>query len=64
MHASRNGNVVDGPPKPISVVGSVPETTMAGIGGLGVAEQVDRLILEAINVENLCQHYIGWCSFW
>lgn len=33
-------------------------------GGLGVAEQVDRLILQATQVENLCQHYIGWCSFW
>ena len=31
---------------------------------LGVEEQVDRLILEATNLENLCQHYIGWCSFW
>jgi FKBP12-rapamycin complex-associated protein len=26
--------------------------------------QVDRLIREATNLENLCQHYIGWCSFW
>lgn len=26
--------------------------------------QVDRLIKEATNLENLCQHYIGWCSFW
>jgi len=47
-----------------SVAGATPETTMAGIGGLGVPEQVDRLILQATNVENLCQHYIGWCSFW
>lgn len=47
-----------------SIAGAAPETTMAGIGGLGVAEQVDRLILQATNVENLCQHYIGWCSFW
>lgn len=62
----RNGDTMmdGGPAKPISISGSAPETTMAGIGGLGVAEQVDRLILEAINVENLCQHYIGWCSFW
>jgi FKBP12-rapamycin complex-associated protein len=51
-------------PKPVAIPGSAPETTMAGIGGLGVAEQVDRLILQATNVENLCQHYIGWCSFW
>lgn len=33
-------------------------------GGLGVAEQVDKLIVQATKVENLCQHYIGWCSFW
>ncbi|KAF1814810.1 TOR1 phosphatidylinositol 3-kinase [Eremomyces bilateralis CBS 781.70] len=31
---------------------------------LGVDMQVDRLIREATNLENLCQHYIGWCSFW
>jgi len=31
---------------------------------LGVDEQVDKLINEATNLENLCQHYIGWCSFW
>jgi FKBP12-rapamycin complex-associated protein len=31
---------------------------------LSVVEQVDRLIKEATNLENLCQHYIGWCSFW
>lgn len=30
----------------------------------GVNEQVARLIGEATNLENLCQHYIGWCSFW
>jgi len=50
--------------KSVSIAGAAPETTMAGIGGLGVADQVDRLILQATNVENLCQHYIGWCSFW
>ena len=27
-------------------------------------EQVDKLINEATNLENLCQHYVGWCSFW
>jgi len=26
--------------------------------------QVDRLLIEATKLENLCQHYIGWCSFW
>lgn len=31
---------------------------------LGVEEQVEKLIHEATNLENLCQHYIGWCSFW
>lgn len=30
----------------------------------GVASQVDRLIREAMKVENLCQCYIGWCAFW
>jgi serine/threonine-protein kinase mTOR len=29
-----------------------------------VAEQVEKLIKQATNTENLCQHYIGWCSFW
>ena len=31
---------------------------------LGVEQQVARLIAQATNVENLCQHFIGWCSFW
>jgi FKBP12-rapamycin complex-associated protein len=31
---------------------------------LTVNEQVDKLINEATKLENLCQHYIGWCSFW
>ncbi|SPQ26658.1 5e2edd65-6acc-4dcf-a7ef-f29e4cb58798 [Thermothielavioides terrestris] len=31
---------------------------------LVVAEQVNKLIIEATKLENLCQHYIGWCSFW
>lgn len=31
---------------------------------LGVEKQVGKLIAQATNVENLCQHYIGWCSFW
>ena len=29
-----------------------------------VEPQVDRLLREATNLENLCQHYVGWCSFW
>jgi serine/threonine-protein kinase mTOR len=31
---------------------------------LDVVRQVDKLIDEAVKLENLCQHYIGWCSFW
>jgi FKBP12-rapamycin complex-associated protein len=31
---------------------------------LDVINQVNKLIVEATNLENLCQHYIGWCSFW
>lgn len=30
----------------------------------GVEQQVSKLIAQATSVENLCQHYIGWCSFW
>lgn len=32
--------------------------------GLDVPTQVNMLIQQATSVENLCQHYIGWCSFW
>jgi FKBP12-rapamycin complex-associated protein len=31
---------------------------------LAVTEQVEKLLSEATNLENLCQHYGGWCSFW
>lgn len=31
---------------------------------LPIETQVDKLLTEATNLENLCQHYIGWCSFW
>ncbi|KAG0671444.1 phosphatidylinositol kinase- protein kinase tor1 [Maudiozyma exigua] len=31
---------------------------------LDVPEQVDMLIQQATSIENLCQHYIGWCAFW
>ncbi|KAG6006536.1 hypothetical protein E4U21_006990 [Claviceps maximensis] len=31
---------------------------------LDVINQVNKLIVEATKLENLCQHYIGWCSFW
>lgn len=31
---------------------------------LDVINQVNKLIVEATKLENLCQHFIGWCSFW
>lgn len=31
---------------------------------LEVVAQVNKLIVEATKFENLCQHYVGWCSFW
>ena len=31
---------------------------------LDVEEQVSKLIAQATNIENICQHFIGWCSFW
>ncbi|CAK5267693.1 unnamed protein product [Mycena citricolor] len=31
---------------------------------LNVKEQVDRLITEAMSIENLCQCFSGWCAFW
>ncbi|KAI1483190.1 FAT-domain-containing protein [Daldinia eschscholtzii] len=31
---------------------------------LDILTQVNKLIMEATKLENLCQHYIGWCSFW
>lgn len=31
---------------------------------LSIDEQVEKLLSEATNLENLCQHYGGWCSFW
>jgi len=32
--------------------------------GDSVEHQVRRLIEKAMNHENLCTSYIGWCSFW
>lgn len=29
-----------------------------------VEEQVNRLIVQATSVENLCQLFVGWCPFW
>lgn len=34
------------------------------LSDLDVPTQVDKLIHQATRAENLCQHYIGWCSFW
>lgn len=31
---------------------------------MDVPDQVQRLIVQATSVENLCSLYIGWCSFW
>ncbi|KAJ5232571.1 hypothetical protein N7468_005527 [Penicillium chermesinum] len=31
---------------------------------LNTSDQVDKLLAQATNVENICQHWIGWCSFW
>ncbi|KAF8421355.1 armadillo-type protein [Terfezia claveryi] len=31
---------------------------------LTIPDQVDKLIQQATSLECLCQHYIGWCSFW
>ena len=33
-------------------------------GALDTEQQVFRLLQQAMSYENLCQHYIGWCSFW
>ena len=31
---------------------------------LSINDQVDKLIKDATSIENLCQHYVGWCPFW
>lgn len=31
---------------------------------LNISDQVDKLLAQATYVENICQHWIGWCSFW
>lgn len=31
---------------------------------LVVSDQVDKLIQQATNIENLCQHFLGWCAYW
>ncbi|XP_047947439.1 serine/threonine-protein kinase TOR-like isoform X2 [Salvia hispanica] len=32
--------------------------------GLSVKLQVQKLILQSMSHENLCQNYVGWCPFW
>lgn len=29
-----------------------------------IEQQVDRLIIEATSIENLCQLFTGWCAMW
>ena len=51
----------------VQVLGRVKEKLTGrdfGPREVSVEAQVARLIQQATNVENLCQHYIGWCSFW
>lgn len=47
---------------------STQVNTVTNVGDFGyelpVDDQVDKLLAQATSVENLCQHYIGWCSFW
>jgi FKBP12-rapamycin complex-associated protein len=31
---------------------------------LQVNVQVEKLILQATSIENLCQCFSGWCAFW
>ncbi|KAI9833190.1 MAG: hypothetical protein M1819_003813 [Sarea resinae] len=31
---------------------------------LNVPDQVEKLLLQATDLENLCQHWYGWCSYW
>ena len=35
-----------------------------GVLASTVEDQVERLIVEATSVENLCQLFVGWCPFW
>ena len=48
----------------IDGISSSSNASLEVMGGLQVGDQVDRLLRQATDVENLCQHYIGWCSFW
>lgn len=53
-----------GPSGSTFVLPPTPGVALATSRPLTVTEQVHRLILQATSVENLCQCYIGWCSFW
>eukprot|EP01122_Echinamoeba_exundans_P010671 TRINITY_DN4046_c0_g1_i4.p1 TRINITY_DN4046_c0_g1~~TRINITY_DN4046_c0_g1_i4.p1 ORF type:complete len:2948 (+),score=528.09 TRINITY_DN4046_c0_g1_i4:172-9015(+) len=53
-----------GPSGSTFVLPPTPGVAVATSRPLTVTEQVHRLILQATSVENLCQCYIGWCSFW
>jgi hypothetical protein len=37
---------------------------ISGGDELTVDEQVEKLIQEAVSVENLCELFVGWCPFW
>jgi phosphatidylinositol kinase/protein kinase (PI-3 family) len=53
-----------GPSGSTFVLPPTPGVAVATSRPLTVTEQVHRLILQSTSVENLCQCYIGWCSFW
>lgn len=67
---SANTNTVNGGASGLGLMGGLEGISSNGngniesLGGLQVGDQVDRLLRQATDVENLCQHYIGWCSFW
>jgi serine/threonine-protein kinase mTOR len=65
VNAAANGHV--GQTAQVNGNAAMPitgEMALQEANGLGVNEQVEKLIEQATKVENLCQHYIGWCSFW
>eukprot|EP00172_Hildenbrandia_rubra_P000040 Plantae.Rhodophyta-Hildenbrandia_rubra.ctg10178.p1 GENE.Plantae.Rhodophyta-Hildenbrandia_rubra.ctg10178~~Plantae.Rhodophyta-Hildenbrandia_rubra.ctg10178.p1 ORF type:complete len:1219 (-),score=182.70 Plantae.Rhodophyta-Hildenbrandia_rubra.ctg10178:1597-4974(-) len=35
-----------------------------GCGVVSPEDQVVRIVADATSVENLCQHFVGWCPFW
>lgn len=46
------------------IISKLTGNDFKSVKDLDVPTQVDKLIQQATNVENLCLHYIGWCSFW